>query len=439
MAIDITEMRLPITPEQARDILQRHTDNFGVFFDLDRILEYEAIYSRNIHKLNKPFRVLGGDPYLEATKRDTILSIVKNRFNVPEYKLLNKKNKVSVDATVRERLLDDPDLPKSTKTFIYLYNELSKYYYYRSYLQQYRNLPISNALDINGHRMTIGHPRWVLLSTSRMSAQEPSVQNIARDIPDILTCPKGWILRRADSAQIEPRINFSYFVRDDLIVNLITAYNDAYFGILHFVLASVEEERLLRENFKDNIKLHEITEELKIKRQTLKTLTNAGSYGSKNLGNIDRDLAAAFDKKIVNHPMRLANEQKVRHDVHNGVETFYGAFGTPVTPDETMTYKKNSDGWFEHVVRCGINNPVQTTASELMIHSIFEANKVLSRSKNSYICYYKHDEGAYYVSEDDADILDTVGGLTAYNVKGWIPISSEVIDGIKKSNIPTVL
>ena len=440
MAIEINNFSLPISPEEARTILQRQTDEFGVFFDLDRILEYEANYSYEMYKLYKPFRQMAGDPRLEVTKTDEIRNVVMSRFKVPEYKLMNKYGKQSIDAGVREQLLADESLSDDTREFIRIFHKLSNLRYYRSYLQQYKSLPLSNCLDCHGHRMVIGHPRWELLATSRIAAKDPSIQNIARDLPDLITEPKGWKLVRADSGQIEPRINFSHFLRDELIVNLIKAYNDAYFGMLHYVLLSDEEDAMLRADFESTFQIHEVTDAMKEKRQTIKTLTNAGSYGSSNLGNIDRDLAAAFDKRIVKHPARLAFESKVRKDVANGVETFYGAFGTPVTPGETDKYKRNEKGWTEHLVRCGINNPVQTTASELMIFSVYNADKLLRKSKNSHICYYKHDEGCFYIHEDEMDLLEKVKGLTAYNVKGWIPIDSDAIVGVKENkNVPSIL
>lgn len=435
MAIKIDEFKLPITPQEALGIVQRHTDTFGVFFDYDRILEYEADCAIAMTNLLPVVRFLGGSSTIEPTKDAEVINILKKRFNVSERLLLNKDGKVSIDAFVRNNLLETSAVSEDVKQFVEVLDNLKAQSQRRSYLDQYKNLPLSKELDYRGHRMVIAHPTWALLSTSRMSASKPSVQNIARDLPDLMTQPRGWITVRADSGQIEPRINFSYFTRDDLIVKLIMSYNDAYFGMLHFVLLTAEEEAAIRREFnKFFVKLD--TEKVADKRQTLKTLSLAGSYGSHRLDNLDPVLAKNFTRKIVEHPERLKNEEAVREAVRNGVETFYGAFGTPVTPEETTKYRKGEKGWFEHVVRCGINNPIQTTASELMIYSVYNADKILSEHPNSHIGYYKHDEGCFYVHEDDHDIIDELGECTAYRVKGWIPIDSEVIIGQKlnKSN-----
>jgi hypothetical protein len=51
MALDIrVEDGLPIVADQARNILQHETDTFGLFLDLDRIIEYELTYMRRSHK-----------------------------------------------------------------------------------------------------------------------------------------------------------------------------------------------------------------------------------------------------------------------------------------------------------------------------------------------------------------------------------------------------
>jgi hypothetical protein len=279
------------------------------------------------------------------------------------------------------------------------------------------------------------------LNTSRIAAENPGIQGIPRTMGDIVCEPKGYTLIRCDSGQIEPRINFSYFIRDELIMDLINFYDDAYFGLLIYCLMTPEEEEACRVNFEANFKEVEITDEVKDKRQMLKKLTNAGSYGSSNLSGIDPALSSSYEKKIINHPARLALEARVREAVNHGEETFYGFFGTPVTPDATEKYSKGDKGWTEHVIRCGINNPVQTTASELMMFSVNKAREILSRAKDSHICFYKHDEACFYVSDEDManGIGDELQEITAYNVKGWLPIHSDPLVGIKPSGYPSYI
>ena len=220
----------------------------------------------------------------------------------------------------------------------------------------------------------------------------------------------------------------------------IMHYNDAYFGFWHYCIMTDEE---LAEMYRDldTFRPIEVTDTIKAERQNIKRLTNAGSYGSANLDDINPELAAAYDKRIVHHPNRIALERAVREEVKRGNETFYGFFGTPVTPQETAKYKRNESGWAEHVVRCGINNPIQTTAAELMLFSVQHSLDVLSRMKDSHICYYKHDEACFYISDADMGTPEAkeLEDITAYNVDGWIPIDAEPEWGVKKPTYPSYL
>jgi DNA polymerase I-like protein with 3'-5' exonuclease and polymerase domains len=428
--IDINEFKLPITPEQGRNILQKHTDTFGCFFDLDKILEYESMYALHVHKSSKEWRALAGDPYLQITKRYDVLRVIVERFGVPEYKL-NFEGKVSLKEEVVNSLLGDPEIIGDAHKFIEMYADLSDARYMQSYLQQYKNLPVCKGESFDKHRMVIAHPEWRLLSTSRISASKPSLQNVNRDISDIYTAPQGYQIIFSDSEQIEPRITYSHFIRDDLITALIAAYDDAYFGLLHYILLSPSEEDSLREN-NANIKTNEITPEMEAARKTLKVLSLAGNYGSSNLAAVDVKLGPIYEQKIVNHPARLKNESDIRKAVRGGADTFYGVFGTPIRPDATDKYDRGGRGWYEHLVRCGINNPVQTTASELMLFSLYNSSKLLGL--DGFINYYKHDEGSFYVVDDKVDELaPKLRDCLSYKVKDWIPIGSDLKIGKKSS------
>ena len=257
------------------------------------------------------------------------------------------------------------------------------------------------------------------------------MQNINRDICDIYTAPKGWQLVFSDSGQIEPRITYSAYIRDDLIVKLITMYDDAYYGLLHFILLTDEEERNLRSNL-DSIKLHEVTAEMKDKRQRLKVLGLAGNYGSSNLASIDPELGPLYEKKIVNHPARKALEAEVTAAVRNGAEFFNGYFGTRVYPDNTQKYHKGDSSWAGHMIRCGINNPIQTTAAELMCISVMNAKRILG--PKDHIGSYKHDEGMFYVrNEHVEELAPKLRECLSYAVEGWIPIGSDLHIGRKES------
>ena len=245
MPIPINYRTMPISPEDVKTILQAETDSFGTFFNLDRMLYHEGRYSRIAASRYPEFRAMCGVPSIKCTQRNDVRNIFMRRFNVPEYKLTNKDGKVSMAQDVVDKLLKDETLGQDAHHFLELYNDISSAEYMASYLGQYLSLPISNVEDMDNQRMVVAHPEWKVLATSRFSASSPSVQNINRDICDIYTAPKGWQLVFSDSGQIEPRITYSAYIRDDLIVKLITMYDDAYYGLLHFILLTDEEERNL--------------------------------------------------------------------------------------------------------------------------------------------------------------------------------------------------
>lgn len=441
MPIVIDEMKLPITPAEARDIIQRQTDNFGVFFDVDRCYEIAAILQLENKDIVRDLRRLSLDPTLFLDDKlkviDTLINMGVSKVDFYPGKSREPQLNAKVFASIKQNNVYSEDVQEFVNKYMtYASNKRNK-----GNILNYATLPNSASLTKTNHRMSRGCPTWQLLRTSRIAASDPGIQGIPRTMGDIITEPPGYTLVRADSGQIEPRINFSSYLRDELIMNLIMYYNDAYYGLLHFCKMSEAEEAACRENFEANFKPIEITDEIKNMRQDIKHLTNAGSYGSSNLGDIVPSLAKAYEQKIVKHPKRLALERKVTQDVERGVSTFYGMFGSPVTPEETERYKKDDSGWKDHVIRCGINNPVQTTASELMMFSVYEANKLIQEAHDIHICYYKHDEACFYVSDEDManGFVEKLTEVTAYKVKGWIPIDSEALVGVKPGAYPSYL
>lgn len=442
MSIIIDQFELPTQPTYARDYIQRNTDNFGIFFDVDRCYELSAILQLEMLDILRQERRLSLNPGLSLDDKDQLIdTLIKMGVGKAEF-YETQSRKMCYTDDIRKSILSNGRYSEDVYEFIKLSATYTSNKRNKGNIENFANKSLqSKALSKRDHRMSVGRPTWSLLNTSRIAASDPGIQGIPRTMGDIICEPKGYTLVRCDSAQIEPCINFSAFIKDELIMNLIIAYQDAYFGLLHYCRLTDIEETLLRSNFKANFKKIDISEELKDMRQNIKRLTNAGSYGSSNLGGINKGLASIYETKLVHHPMRLALEAKVRDDVNRGIETFYGFFGTPVTPDETAKYAKGGKGWKEHVIRCGINNPIQTTASELMLFSINKSMEILSRAKDSHICFYKHDEACFYVSDDDmaSGIGDELSTVTSYNVKGWIPINCDSYFGVKEAEYPSYI
>lgn len=443
MAINISKGELPITPEQARAYLQKNTDEFGIFFDMDRCFELSAILQTEMVEITRQLRRLSGNPSLSLNDKGSVIdTLIKMGVRRAEFVDRNKKDPVFTEE-VRKHISECELYSEDVQQFVTQFSTYASNKRNRGNIENFATEgKLSLALSKLNHRMSIGNPTWKLLRTSRIAAKDPGIQGIPRTMGDIICEPKGYTLVRCDSGQIEPRINASAYLNDELLKNLIKFYNDAYFGILHFCKMSDEDEHKCRTDFQSFFVPIEITDEIKDMRQSIKRLTNAGSYGSSNLGGIIPELADAYNRKIVNHPARKAQELAVREAVKRGEEVFYGYFGTPCVPESTEKYQKGESGWAEHVVRCGINNPIQTTASELMMFSIAEAKRIIeTEAKDTHIAFYKHDEACFYVSDEDManGIGDKLSDVTAYNVEGWVPIEADPLIGIKPGHYPSYI
>lgn len=429
----------PITAMEARNILQMHTDSFGVFLDLDRILEYTFEYTLRLSKYTKALCNISKVPDYKVTNANETKSILINRLGV-DPAALTVRGKVTTDGKLLKKIAEDVKGSNTAlEEFLSYYIPARSVSQLLSYLNSYLELPIVNCVDNDKHRMVVAHPTWSILSTSRIGASEPNIQQISRTIGDIITAPEGYRLIRSDSGQIEPRIMWSHFIPDKLMANLITAYDDAYMAYYDYITMRPEREEKLRNDFENNFVKLEITDEVRSKRQELKRMSLAAGYGSSLPADagFDPQLARLYTARISNHTLRKVQEQKITDYVENGGDTFYGAFGTPVKPDATDKYEPGKDGWTKHLIRCGINNPIQTTASELMLFAVNRAHGIInSKCKDSHIGYYKHDEGCFYLNEDngDVDYADELGACQSYEVEGWIPIHSEMEIGRKKWN-----
>ena len=454
MALNIkVEDGLSISVNQARTILQSETDKFGLFIDLDRCLEYELLFKLERDKQYDLFKKFTG-PGLKPSQKVKVREWFQDAFDIPDRLFYNKANKLSFDKEVKKNLKDS-NISDDAKAFLEVYDAWNYYSYRVNYLKQYFELPISYGVSDKGHRMVVARPNWSILSTSRLAADSPSLQNIAKDMKDIICCPEGWKLIRCDSGQIEPRITYSHYIDDRIIRGLILLYNDAYYGQLHYCqlpedvyqnlyMYRVAEPGEIDDGSDSHVIFPKpITDEMVDGRKELKVLALAATYGSALAGR-DPVLAKRYTDRIVNHPARKEWEVRVQDQVRRGEEVFYSVFGSKIEPEETDRYHRGTPSWIPHVIRCGINNPIQTTASDLMVCSVGKAIDIINSVEKSHIAYYKHDEGAFYVHESEQDIIKDLSDVTAYNVteKGipWIPIYADLEEGQAiNEKVPTVL
>jgi hypothetical protein len=428
--IEITDMHTPITPQQGLSMLQAATDKCGCFIDLDCVLAHESYHLTQAHSLLKVWREEANSPYLLPTARTDIIQVLTDRFNIHSYKLTGKQTaSLSIADDILQALETDEDISEDARLFVTHTRELTNHLTISRSLQQFKELPLSMSESFEGHRMVIAKPLWSLLNTSRYSTSNPNLQGVNAACKDIYTAPKGFSIIFSDSGQIEPRITYSYYIRDELLRQLIILYDDAYFGQLHFIKLSEQDEVEHRKG--KPLTPFPITDEMKEDRQKLKKLGLAGNYGSQNLSTIDPVLGPLYTRKIVKHPLRIQWEDEVKLQVASGNEEFTTAFGNKISPKETQKHSRNSSGWLSHVTRCGINNPIQGTAADLMLFSLYSSLPLLEKF-GGFLSYYKHDEGCFCVPEAKVDeVAPMLQSCLGYQVSGWIPIRADLHIGRK--------
>lgn len=420
--------RIPINADQCANILSNHTNRVGLFIDIDRCLDYHSYFQRVLFRDYKIFRAMSGNDYITAGKREEVALIAVKKFGVDPKLFMGNGEKFSLDSETRKSLIESDEVSQDAKEYFEVYNRIKDAeVVIENQLAQYLRQPVLTKMkSFEGHRMALARPTWKVLSTSRISASAPSLQNINRMYLDIITYPEGWALIRSDSGQIEPRITYSHYIQDQVIQRLIELYDDAYFGLQDYITRDMD---VLDKAYRDPSILEKVVLD-KEDRPMLKLLVLAGQYGS-GLESLPARLSIPFKERVIQNPRRLSWLQKVEDEVSAGATSFRSAFGTIVTPDATEKYKKGEGGWKKHLVRCGVNNPIQTTASDLMCASVYEADKIIKNKarNNSAIAYYKHDEGAFYLEGNDIDLADELAECMSYNVtlngKKWIPVYGE--------------
>jgi hypothetical protein len=372
-------------------------------------------------------------------RQHEVFEVAYNRFNVP-YEKMSDGDKLSLNKTVVDNLCVDPDLSEDAHEYFKLMRIINTRSVERSSLKSYIALPLVQQLDHEGCRVVRARPTWNMLDTGRVSASNPSFQNIKKSLLDIVTWMPGQIYVEADSGQIEPRITYSHYVKDPVIKRMIEVYDDAYFGLLHYCLATIPE---LKTYYTDvnNIKPMEITDEIKEKRKQLKVLLLSVNYGGEEFANTI-DIGPTFIQRVKNHKLRKRIQDQCEEMVAHGESICYTAFGSPIQPQENAKYKKDTKAWRGHLVRCFINNPIQGTAADLMNTSVYHADKIIrekAKSPLTSIAGYVHDCGKFYVAEEDANLIDELVGCMSYQVidpddgSNWIRIPCDKkINGVEQ-------
>lgn len=405
--------------EQTLNTLKLHNSMMPNYIDYDMLL-------MSIFKLNKLiddnnrafFSALG---ITTAAKKDSALKTLIIRNNLRGRFAETGTGEISLNKESIAMAVQS-GLPEDIVQIIHFYMAASTYEKLRGQLVPFLQNPISTKLSFDGHRMLEVVPEWSAQNTGRVAMSKPAIQNMSREIQNLLTVPQGYKLIHTDSGQVEPRIVYSTFIQDKQIQELIRLYDDAYYGILHYVTMPeqyIHDQRMTFEK-------REITEEMKAGRKKIKTYGNAVMYGSTS--NKEGDpVKDAMIQRIGNHPSRLSKIREIKDNLQRGNTVFKTYFGTSIDISKSKKIQEGSSyGSQEDLIRLAINNPIQGTAADLMRYSVYSANKLLMGCRDSYIVNYVHDAGVFCVSEDEYDkVGKELMDIVSYHVDGWLPVSAD--------------
>lgn len=418
--------RIPSVDETLK-ILSMHNKMMPIFLDFDKLHQYLGSLLLDSQDIEGPlFDVIG----YSDNSMNSLMQTMQNFISGRGYSNLFRRNSkgISLDKPSVTGAFETGMMDEGSKSVVLAYQRYTNYKKTIRTLMGLLQLPISDLLSVDNHRMLICHPNMAPQNTGRIAYLDPALQNLPRGLQDLTTVPKGWVRLHCDSGQIEPRSVYSSFLPDEQIIKLINLYDDAYFGVLHYATMPMEHITSKRMEFTPM----EITEELKVGRKSIKTHNNAVMYGStSNVGN-DPSKAALIER-IGKHPLRMAKINDLQDKINHGERVFRTYFGTPINilNSKKLTDEMSAEEENYELLKLAINNPIQGTAADLMRVSVSEANRLLSlKASKSYITMYIHDAGVFAIHEDDYDkVADELADIVAYDVPGWIPIKAEAVFG----------
>lgn len=417
-------------------ILRVHNQHMPQLIDFDKTVQYISWLVMKVNKISKPlWEAIKYSPTTAMTPDTALKNYLINTGNAAAFRKV--KTGLSLSKPSVEQAIESGTLSEECITIIRAYQQMTNYQKTARTLEGLLQHPISDAYSFDGHRMLIIQPEWAEQNTGRVAMRNPAIQNFPHGVQDIITVPKGYILLHTDSGQIEPRTVYSAYLKDPQIKALINLYNDAYYGLLHYI--TMPETDIL--SGRTDFEKHEITDDMKDNRKRIKTYSNAVMYGSKSNPSGD-PIKEKMIRRIGGHPLRQNWVQDVERQVQHGVRVFKTAFGTPINiansakleaidnsyyDGEDMLEEEYNETSVNEMIKLAINNPIQGTAADLMRVSVSQANRlIMEKGKKSFIINYVHDAGTFAIHEDDYDkIADELADIVHYDIDGWIPIYAE--------------
>lgn len=430
----VSEKYVPTAEDTCR-LLTSINNIHGVYLDYDLLLEFMFYYRREGEVCQRKLAKYLNLRSIDDLRADHVKRIIQSK-GYARYFPKTDSGDISLMAKLTLPVLDmdviDGETKWVVKTWIDAQSNFSMVSQFSKCLEVGQLLNEESCL---GHRMLRISPIWVVQNTSRFAMQVPAIHNFAGEVKDTFTVPKGYIMVGVDSGQIDPRLTFSFKMPDKQIQTLIELYDDAYFGILHYVLMPEADIRSGTLDFKKM----EITADLEAKRKTLKTHINAVIYDSHD--DSGDTIKAALIKRIGQHPMHVAWIDNVKSQMMSGNFVFTTAFGTKIDvregTNESGKYKGATESaLFNHRMRSAINAPIQGTAADLHRIAINDQKKFLNaRASKSFIMLSIHDAIYTAVHEDCYDDeIEFLSHCPEYRIDGWVPITCKPEIGPHQEN-----
>lgn len=424
----------PPTPEESCSLLSRMNVDHGIHVDYDLALEFMYYYNSTADYLDRRLsKYLGLRS--EMTSADVIKQIIRDK-GIARYFPMTKTGEISLDSKGLDGILEGDYVDRELKWILKNYKEIKTR---RVLINQFAmmfsvGIPCQE-LSWNNHRMLKIIPVWAIQNTGRFATTEPALHNFAGQVKDVITVPKGYVLFAVDSGQIDPRLTFSFKMPDKQIQYFINLHNDAYLGILQYILLPAADIASGR----TDIPKMEITDEIMAMRKQLKTYINAVIYNSDNdEGNRIKRLLI---DRIGKHPMHVKWVNEVQEQMYQGKYVVETAFGYKVDVRDSQNsqgkYGSASEGSYQnHLLRSAINAPIQGTAADLHRLAIQdEYLYLLRKDSKSYIVTSIHDAIYTAVAEDTFDEeKEYLSHVPEYKIDGWVPIYSSAEVGQHREN-----
>ena len=425
--LELTTKMVPPSIVERVDIMRSNIRMGGVPFDYDRMVEYSTYSDVQCHVMGSKLLKLCNSNQREFTAAAFSKFVKDNNLTVG-FNLTSRGN-ISLDASSIDSFLNTNAYSDSINDVVRKFKEWN---YYKSQTRMLPEIiqkhPPCGLYSEDGRRVVLIKPTVHAQNTGRFGLRNPGIMNLPRYMTDLVVAPKGWTIVSADSGQIEPKLTYGFYLPDKQIQTLIALYGDAYYALLHYCQMPAED---IRSGKMDFVKA-EITDELKAKRQRLKTYCNGVMYGSTS--NKEHDpLKQAFIDRIGRHPLRAEWIGRLEEEINSGKKIFYTLFGTPIDIYNSKKYlEANSPQEARKVLsHCVINNPIQGSAGDLMAFSLRATNNLFhKKAPNSWITKFVHDEGQYCINNDELDyVLEEVKGHTSYRIDGRVEIYNDPIIG----------